>query len=48
VGEVKMAEVKEIIFGNALWYEIDCAVKSIVAKSVYLLKLSHIKETALF
>ena len=29
-----MAETKLLIFGNALWYEIDGAVKSIFAKSV--------------
>jgi hypothetical protein len=48
VGEVKMADLNVMIFGNALWYEIDGPAKLIVAKSVYPLELSHIKETALF
>ena len=43
-----MADINVIIFGNAFWYEIDGAVKLIVAKSVYSLVLSYIKETALF
>ena len=46
-----MVDIKFLIFGNALWYEIvGVEVKLIVAKSVYKLEpgLSHIKETALF
>ena len=41
-----MADLKLLIVGNALWYEIDGAVKLIVAKSVF--ESSYIKETALF